>query len=331
VRQVRNRLGRASRGAQGGARSLLSPVGLRGAAIEVAWVAAHAALYPLGALTERARPEHSHNLSSLTPVQRGLLIGDIEAAGTPILMVHGMVDNRSIFTVLRRDLQRRGFHRVLSLNYSVRTGDVRAAAERLSAHVEEICADTGFERIHVIGHSMGGLIARYYVQCLGGDERVHTLVTLGSPHQGTATAYLIPHRLGRQLRPGSDVISELAAPAPDCRTRFLAVWSDLDQMIVPKANARIDHPDLVSHNLHVRGVGHMSLPIHRRAVHVISMTLAQLDADGATLTPGVTAIASDRMGDPRPVPGPALARPAARNIARTKTGQKRPKSSTLRS
>ena len=128
----------------------------------------------------------SHDLGSLSPVQRGLLIGDIEAAGTPILLVHGMVDNRSIFTVLRRNLQRRGFHRVLSLNYSALTGDVREAAERLSARVEGICAETGFERIHVIGHSMGGLIARYYVQRLGGDERVHTLVTLGSPHGGTA-------------------------------------------------------------------------------------------------------------------------------------------------
>jgi triacylglycerol lipase len=328
---VRERLGRASRGAQRGARSLLSPVGLRGAAIEVAWVAAHAAIYPLGALTERSRPERSHDLSSLSPVQRGLLIGDIEAAGTPILMVHGMVDNRSIFTVLRRDLQRRGFHRVLSLNYSVRTGDVRAAAERLSAHVEGICADTGFERIHVIGHSMGGVIARYYVQCLGGDERVHTLVTLGSPHSGTATAYLVPHRLGRQLRPGSELLSELAAPAPGCRTRFLAVWSDLDQMIVPKANARIDHPDLAAHNLLLRGVGHMSLPIHRRAVHVISMTLAQLDADGATLTHGVTAIASERAGDPRPVPGPALARPVTPTVISRKSVRKPAKSSTLRS
>jgi hypothetical protein len=309
-----------------GARSLLSPTRLRGAAIEVAWVAAHAALYPLGAVAERARPERSHDLSSLSPVQRGLLIGDIEAAGTPILLVHGMVDNRSIFTVLRRNLQRRGFHRVLSLNYSVRTGDVREAAERLSAHVEGICADTGFERIHVIGHSMGGLIARYYVQCLGGDERVHTLVTLGSPHAGTATAYLVPHRLGRQLRPGSDVVNELAAPAPHCRTRFLAVWSDLDQMIVPKVNARIDHPDLVAHNVHVRGVGHMSLPINRRAVHQISMTLAQLDADGATLTPGVTSIADAREERPRPS-GPG----AGRSAVRAKSGQSVDGTSTLSS
>lgn len=296
---MRERIGRAGAGARRGLRSLLSPTGVRGIAVEAAWVAAHAALYPLGALAERAGPQRARTLGSLSPVQRGLVIGDVEAAGTPILLVHGMVDNRSIFTVLRRSLQRRGFHRVLSLNYSPLTGDVRTAAERLAAEVEEICADTGFERIHVIGHSMGGLISRYYVQCLGGDARVHTLVTLGSPHGGTLPAYLVPHRLGRQLRPGSDVVRELAAPAPGCRTRFLAVWSDLDQMMVPKPNARIDHPDLHARNVLVRGVGHMSLPIHRRAVHEISMTLAHLGMDGATLTPGVTSIGVTSIGDER--------------------------------
>ena len=208
-----------------GAASLLSPTGLRGAAVEVGWVATHAALYPLGVVAERAR--HSgggdgdrRDLAGLSPVQRGLFVGDVEAAGTPILLVHGMVDNRSIFTLLRRGLRRRGFHRVLTLNYSPLTKDVRLAATALATRVEQLCEETGFERIHVIGHSMGGLIARYYVQCLGGDARVHTLVTLGTPHSGTRAAKLIPHTLARQLRPDSDIVRELARararlPDPD--------------------------------------------------------------------------------------------------------------------
>ena len=130
-------------------------------------------------------PRHPpRDLAGLSPIQRGLLIGDVEAAGTPILLVHGMVDNRSIFTVLRRGLRRRGFGRVLTLNYSPLTNDVRLAAAELGRPVERLCAETGFERIHVIGHSMGGMIARYYVQRLGGDARVHTLVTLGLPAHG---------------------------------------------------------------------------------------------------------------------------------------------------
>jgi pimeloyl-ACP methyl ester carboxylesterase len=292
--------------------ALLSPTGLRGAAVEVAWVAAHAALYPLGVLAERARIEPPRGLAELSPIQRGLLIGDVEAAGTPILLVHGMVDNRSIFTLLRRGLRRRGFGRVLTLNYSPLTNDVRTAAEGLAARVELLCAETGFERIHVIGHSMGGMIARYYVQRLGGDERVHTLVTLGSPHTGTLAAHLVPHRLARQLRPDSDVVAELKGRAAGCRTRFLAVWSDLDQMIVPRRAARLEHPDLLARNVLIRGVGHMSLPINRRAVHEISATLAHLDPTGETLTAGVTSIGSDRSVEKPESPRSAgVRRPAA--------------------
>ncbi|MBW3630804.1 MAG: exodeoxyribonuclease VII large subunit, partial [Gemmatimonadetes bacterium] len=99
--------------------------------------------------------------------------------------------------------------------------------ERLARLVEQTCEETGYERVHVVGHSLGGAVARYYVQRMGGDARVHTLCTLGSPHAGTLAAHLLPSRLVRQLRPDSALMQELAAPSPGCRTRFVAFWSDL--------------------------------------------------------------------------------------------------------
>ena len=295
-----------------GVRALLSPAGLRGAALEAAWSAAHLALYPLGLVEERARQEVGRfTLGDLPPVQRGLVIGDVEAAGTPILLVHGMVDNRSIFALLRRGLRRRGFGRVLALNYSPLSDDVRAVAERLGELVESVCADTGYERIHVVGHSMGGLVARYYVQQLGGDARVHTVVTLGTPHDGTTVAHLFPHPLLRQLRPNSDLLTELEAPSPGCRTRFVAVWSDLDQLLSPRTSGILQHPDLVARNVFVRGVGHMSLPVDGRVVHEICTTLAHLDVDGTTLAAGVTPLAAHTAPRPR-------RRTATRRVTRTR-------------
>ncbi len=305
-------LSKASATVRRGAGAVLSPTGVRGAAVELAWLAAHAAIYPVGLRAERATEGAPHDLSGLSPIQRGLIIGDVEAAGTPILLVHGMIDNRTIFTVLRRSLRRRGFGQVRNLSYSPLTSDLRVAAERLAEQVESLCADTGFERVHVIGHSMGGIIARYYVQRLGGDARIHTLVTLGTPHGGTLAAYLWPSLLARQLRPGSEILAELEQPAPGCRTRFLAVWSDLDQLVVPKRSGRVDHPDLQSRNVLIRGVGHMSLPIHRGAVRAISQTLAHLGTDGATVTAGVTPIGSDRpQRAPTSGPGAVFERPAS--------------------
>jgi len=271
----------AARAVGAGIRTVLSPAGLRGVAVEAAWVTTHLATYPLGILQERVEGGSGRTrLDHLTPEQRGLLVGDVEAAGTPIIMVHGLVDNRSIFAVLGRGLRKRGFDRVLTMNHSPLTGGVRSSARALAHLVEEACELSGYERVHVVGHSMGGLIARYYAQLLGGDERVHTLITMGTPHSGTLPAALLPVPLVRDLRPDSEVLRELAEPAPDCRTRMVAYWSDLDQLVVPQRNARITHPDLRARNGRVRGVGHMSLPVDSRVVHGISTTLAQLDPAG---------------------------------------------------
>jgi pimeloyl-ACP methyl ester carboxylesterase len=273
----------------GAAKAFLTPGGVAGAAVELAWTSTHVALYPLGLLGgPDSYDGHGYSLEELPPMQRGLVIGDVEAAGTPILLVHGMIDNRSIFTLLRRGLRRRGFGTVVSVNYSPLTTDVRVAAAWLAQEVESLVTETGYERVHVVGHSLGGLIARYYVTRLGGDARVHTLVTLGTPHAGTFNAYALPSHLCRQLRPGSELMRELGAPITGCRTRFVSYWSDLDQLVFPQRNAKLTHPDLTVRNIAIHGTGHMSLPINGNVVHGISTTLAQLGADGSLLAAGVT-------------------------------------------
>jgi hypothetical protein len=94
------------------------------------------------------------------------------------------------------------------------------------------------------------------------------------------------------MRSDSHILTELAEPAPGCRTRFIAIWSDLDQLVLPQRNARIIHDDLRARNVFIKGIGHMSLPVDRRVVHEISTALAQLDHDGTQLSSGVTSIDS---------------------------------------
>lgn len=266
-----------------GIRTVARPAGVRGVALEAGVLVMHVVMYPWGVLTEQRRPGGPHDYyrtDDLSPAKRGLVIADVRAAGTPILLVHGFADNRSAFAVLGRALRKRGFGMVYSLNYSVLTaltGDVPSAARELDREVERIREATGAEQVHVVGHSLGGLVARYYVQRLGGDARVHTLVTLGTPHQGTMAAYLLPTQVLRQMRPDSDVVAELAAPSPGCRTRFVSLWSELDMFVVPQRNARLDHPDLMVTNYLLSGVGHLSLLVDPRAVHMVASALAQLD------------------------------------------------------
>lgn len=258
-----------------------------GVAIEAAWATAHMLMYPLGLLSPaRAAHGRRHDLRGLNPEQRGLFHHGVDAAETPILLVHGIIDNHAIFTVMERALRRRGFQRLATYDYGLLTYNIPQAAARLGEAVEELSVATGYERIHVIGHSLGGLIARYYVQCLGGDRHVHTLVTLGTPHQGTQLAFAAPLLpLVRQLTPNSSVIHELTEPAPDCRTRFIAFFSDIDHLVIPSRNARLDHPDLKVQNIEVRGVGHLSMPNNGRIAFTIAEALRELDPDGTPSTP----------------------------------------------
>ncbi|GAB2722969.1 esterase/lipase family protein [Streptomyces bullii] len=232
----------------------LSVALLKATALEIAILAGHLLLYPSGITQERR--------AAARPAPDGAAQLPTEAK-PPVVLLHGFIDNRSVFVLLRRSLAQHGRNRVESLNYSPLTCDIRVAAELLGRHIEQICERTGSDRVDVVGHSLGGLIARYYVQRLGGDTRVRTLVTLGTPHSGTRVVPLAnAHPIVRQMRPGSPVIEELSRPAPGCRTHFVSFWSDLDHIMDPLETACIDHPDLKAQNVRVTGIGHLALPVH---------------------------------------------------------------------
>ncbi|MFE9597768.1 esterase/lipase family protein [Streptomyces hokutonensis] len=265
----------------------LSMTLLKATALEIAILAGHLLLYPSGITQERRLPlppAPSPEDATQLPTE----------AKPPVVLLHGFIDNRSVFVLLRRALAQHGRRPVESLNYSPLTCDIRTAAELLGRHIEEICERTGSEQVDIVGHSLGGLIARYYVQRLGGDLRVRTLVTLGTPHSGTAVVPLAnAHPIVRQMRPGSAVIEELGLPAPGCRTHFVSFWSDLDHLMEPLETARIDHPDLIAQNVQVSGIGHLALPVHPAVASGIRQALdtPRTQAPAATTRTGGLTVA----------------------------------------
>ncbi|MEU0302827.1 alpha/beta fold hydrolase [Streptomyces sp. NPDC006175] len=294
----------------------LSSTLIRATALELVILAGHVLIYPSGLTPERRHPmpppgtedgpapdperltrsadpagatetaDTAETADGADPTGTAGTTALPSAAGTrpPVVLLHGFIDNRSVFVLLRRSLARHGWHHLESLNYSPLTCDIRTAAELLDRHVEEICARTGHREIDIVGHSLGGLIARYYVQRLGGDRRVRTLVTLGTPHNGTAAAPLAgAHPIVRQMRGGSDLIEELRRPAPGCRTRFISFWSELDRVMLPVETACVDHPDLDAVNVRVTGIGHLALPVHPAVASAIRQAL---ESDGASLGAG---------------------------------------------
>jgi len=261
----------------------LSVALVKATALELAILAGHLLLYPSGITQERRGP-------APLPAPDGAAQLPTETK-PPVVLLHGFIDNRSVFVLLRRSLAQHGRQQVESLNYSPLTCDIRTAAELLGRHIEEICERTGSKQVDVVGHSLGGLIARYYVQRLGGDLRVRTLVTLGTPHSGTRVVPLAnAHPIVRQMRPGSELLKELNRPAPGCRTHFVSFWSDLDHLMDPLETACIDHPDLMVQNVQVSGIGHLALPVHPAVATGIRQALdaPRTGAEAATRAGGLT-------------------------------------------
>ncbi|UIJ60410.1 alpha/beta fold hydrolase [Amycolatopsis acidiphila] len=222
---------------------------LRNMAVELASMVNHLMRYPSGighhwAMTQQAR--------------------------RPLVVLPGLADNTSVFTELKIALEACGAGPVVSFSYSPLVGKVQTAAARLADQIEQLCVISGEQQVDLVGHSLGGLIARYYVQRLGGHTRVETAVTIGTPHGGTIAARLpSPLPLVRQLRPGSDLLTELAGPAPGCTTRFVAYAGDTDQVVLPSRNGLIDHPELDVRNVVVPGAGHLALAVHHQVISEI--------------------------------------------------------------
>ena len=174
----------------------------------------------------------------------------------PVLLLHGYVCNRGFMLPLRRYLGARGVS-AYTHNLEPAYADIDIYADGLARCIEEICAATGAGKLVILGHSMGGLAAR---ACLRkhGARRVAKLITLGTPHHGTALARLGAGENGRQMMPGNAWLERLNEAAPAVPT--VSVFSYQDNIVSPQDSAALAG----AKNVGISGMGHISMPFSRR-------------------------------------------------------------------
>jgi triacylglycerol lipase len=186
---------------------------------------------------------------------------------TPVLLIHGYGANKSNWIFLERELRSAGFERLHAVNYNPLVSDVPAIATTVAQRARRIMEHAGVDRIHLVGHSTGGIVARYAVQVLG-LEGVGACVSVASPHNGSPVARLWPGRTAGQLRPNSDLLRRLRASSRPLPTRFIAYYSNLD-LLVPGRSAQITEPALRATNVLVKDEGHLSILLSRRLARSI--------------------------------------------------------------
>ena len=176
-------------------------------------------------------------------------------AELPVLLVHGVLCNAGVWLGLRRYLVRQGIGPVYALTYGPPLASIESFAEQVAAKIDAILAVTGARQVAIVGHSMGGLVARDYLRRYGASK-VRVLITLGTPHHGSVHAWLFPGTCLAQIRPGSAWLAELnrdeGSPPP---TRMVSLWSWHDSMVAPQTSSRLAGAE----NVEVVGVGHNAM------------------------------------------------------------------------
>lgn len=211
-------------------------------------------------------------------IDRGLasagaaLRGEPTPVDAPVLLVHGYAANKSNWLFVQRYLRHAGFDHVHAANCNPFRHDIPELAVTVRDRARALMQRAGTDHVHLVGHSMGGIVARWAVQVAGLHE-ARTCVTVAAPHGGSAVARLGIGRVASQLRPGSPVLGHLdGAPVP-ADTRFVAYWSELDALVSP-GRARIRDPRLGATNVRVPGEGHLSIMLSRRLADSVVTQLA---------------------------------------------------------
>lgn len=187
---------------------------------------------------------------------------------TPVLLLHGLFVNQSCWFWFKKQLRRQGFQNIATMNLSSWHSE-EALTELLAKRVDELRHQLGVNKVYLVGHSMGGMIARNYIQLRGGHDKVEQLVCLGSPHHGSKLATFSMDPLGKLLIPNSDFLQRLnSAPIPK-NVHVTNIYTNKDNMVLPSSNNHLPWGEAVE----LDGMGHTSL-LYRKAP--IAATIAAL-------------------------------------------------------
>lgn len=167
------------------------------------------------------------------------LAGD-DVAG-PVILVPGYGGGTGGLTTLAQALQSAG-RTVVVADIGDGHGDIDAYGTSVAALASSLVAQ-GAGSVDIVGYSMGGLVARS--AAAQAPEAIRRIATIGSPHDGTATAALgaLVGDAGscptacQQMAPGSDFLDRL--PVAGAADRWLSAWTAGDEVIRPAESSEL--------------------------------------------------------------------------------------------
>jgi len=112
----------------------------------------------------------------------------VNADRVPVLLVHGWgLGSARSWDEFKKWLEADGYH-VEVLEYD-NSEYIDVAARELSQKVQEMLLYS--DKIDIIAHSYGGLVSRYYIEAMGGNEYIRKLIMLATPNHGSELADIL--------------------------------------------------------------------------------------------------------------------------------------------
>lgn len=176
---------------------------------------------------------------ALMPRDLGDVIPKAEPGDHVVVLVHGFMASAGVFRPLRRRLEAEAGARVATFTHAPGAGIVRIA-RRLASLVDRIPEGT---RITVVGHSLGGVVARWYVQEMGGHTRVARTISMASPFGGIPQ--VPPYFIGNDLHAQSVLLRRLRDGAHRCGVPHTSIVGEDDRLVVGVSTASLGFGEVV--------------------------------------------------------------------------------------
>ena len=130
----------------------------------------------------------------------------------PLILIHGLWNTSAIFNSLLKKLDYYNieYYAPTLEHYFGRTSIVDLA-ESLDKLITKVYGKDS--KIDILGFSMGGIIARYWIKNFNGYLKTKKFISIGSPHRGTLTAQLVPRNIFKgisEMKINSSLLRELS-------------------------------------------------------------------------------------------------------------------------
>jgi triacylglycerol lipase len=233
----------------------------------------------------------------------------------PVVFVHGWTETRATWAPYFKRFKTNKTRKLYALNMWPPDAPLSYYADQLDAKIADVLKRTRHKKVLLVGHSMGGILAREVVR-RHGAQAVERIISIASPHQGTLWGFVTLSQAVPQMTSHCAYLRELAEDSAIKSVDVHSIAAVHDNLVIPFDNALL--PGSVWHL--VPGYGHVSVT---HAPQTMDLVERLIYADPARTSPAPETNAPSAPARPMATPAgepdsAAKAKPAAKPKAAPK-------------